>query len=407
MNNVVVWLGCFAGLILLSKTLFSNQLHDAIEAGNKQTFWELALIGDEKLLNGQDCHFQQSPLHLALSRGQLDMVFILVSHPLVKLDLLNGAGNSVEKQAKISFLIEELAGNQIIWAIQKRILVESNSLSSVFNAQEREGLNNNNSRKIEESQVNLAIVEDVTIVGGGNKRLRPQYRDLSQKDHGMSEIELEIEEEGNLTLSLRNFRSWALENKFSRETFLREDHENISDLVNFLFQGRASFFLREQIASLALKSLKCKVAKRAECERKIIALIGQLKIIFLAEIKNGADSMNRYFHGLRFIFDEILGPEIAEELMISMIFLRFINPSLLANKTADLKTATVLSKCLQRTVSGQDEKGGQLAVSKKFIEGNNKRGLKVRSLLKEFMGIVYKSSPIAYNHIFSQSSSLR
>ncbi len=98
----------------------SNELHDAIEKENFEKFWRLVVSGDEELLNGQDYILKNTPAHLALCRGQIEMAFVLISHPKVNLDLLNQAKNNVEQQTSLAVLIEENTALAIIDAIRHR-----------------------------------------------------------------------------------------------------------------------------------------------------------------------------------------------------------------------------------------------------------------------------------------------
>ncbi|MCA9508708.1 MAG: hypothetical protein KC505_09845, partial [Myxococcales bacterium] len=180
-------------------------------------------------------------------------------------------------------------------------------------------------------------------------------------------------------------------------TFLREDSDAITGIVDFLFNAHASKNLINEIREINFSNYlffsEIKKKNISKCEKKIYQLLFDLKKIFSRNIEK-QKTLQRLFFSLHSISTHALrgNGAIAEERILSLIFLRFIN--VILQKFSDEQEAQArinLIKCLQRTISGESEKGGELGLLNKFFAGTNSKGKKTQALLKELQKIFYSA----------------
>lgn len=334
-----------------------HALHRAIEENKYRSFWKEVIRAKAAKINDQNHECIYTPLHHAIAHNKFEFMVVLLTHPLIDLDLVDQSRKTVQEMVSISPFV----GEDIFLAVTSMV-----------------------HKREENNKINILDF------------IRNRDRFYGELP---APIMAQLHDEERLTKILIDFHRWAQSKVHTQETFLRSDDPEVLALAHFLLNAETTSFLREQIQKSALKEYrigkKIREHNVAKYEKIICDLIVVLKNIFLQSIEANR-CLQRFFYSIRWICSKALKNDrrAAEERILSFIFFRFINNLLLQSPhMSDGIEKIRLIKVLQRTLSGEYEKGGDLEILGDFFAGNNKLGEEARVALTIFRKIFYREIP--------------
>ncbi len=320
----------------------------------------MSIDAQKEEINNQDPDCYYTPLHLAIARNKFDFMIVLLTHPLSNLELEDHSKKTIKALVKISPFIDEM--------------ITASVLNHLDNLDTNSSLDFLDFIKNEDKFPNLNL---------------PSYPHMDAR----------TSDEQNLTRILIDFRRWGISNIHRPEIFLRHDDQEVVALAHFLLSAETARPLRERIQKIDLKKYKIrkKINKKniGKHERIICFLLDELKDIF-SESLNMNRCLERLFFSMRWISSEALKDkeESVEDRILSLVFLRFINPLLKQSDRLSMPAKIRLIKSLQRTLSGEDEKGGELEALGDFFAARNENGEDARITITIFKKIFYKHGSI-------------